>query len=206
MPGSPSVGRTDREPERTCVACRRRRPRGSLIRIVRGPGGEACFDHDARLPGRGAWVCAEPGCVAGLAPAPLARALRGPVTLAAPAERRDAIAGALGRRVASLLLVARKARAAVFGAAGVGAALGAGRAGLVLLDGEAPADAPETWRGRAGEVPVLALPPQARLGELAGRGPTKVGAIAPGGLADATERALRLWREFSPQTCHNGGS
>jgi predicted RNA-binding protein YlxR (DUF448 family) len=48
---------------RTCLGCRQRAPRTSLVRIV-ARDGRAVADAAARLPGRGAWVHPDPGCVA----------------------------------------------------------------------------------------------------------------------------------------------
>jgi uncharacterized protein len=48
-------------PTRTCLGCRQRRAKHELVRLVRRPDGRVAVD--ARGPGRGAYVCAEPGCV-----------------------------------------------------------------------------------------------------------------------------------------------
>ncbi|QEO10329.1 YlxR family protein [Protaetiibacter larvae] len=47
---------------RTCLGCRQRAPRTSLVRIV-ARDGRVVVDAAARLPGRGAWVHPDPGCV-----------------------------------------------------------------------------------------------------------------------------------------------
>lgn len=44
-------------PERTCLACRRRRPKSELIRIVRSPSGDVEVDPAGTAEGRGAYVC-----------------------------------------------------------------------------------------------------------------------------------------------------
>lgn len=52
---------TPHVPERSCVACRRRRPQAELIRLARTPAGWA-LQGGART-GRGAYVCADsPAC------------------------------------------------------------------------------------------------------------------------------------------------
>ena len=51
------------EPVRTCLGCRQRAPRSSLVRLV-ARDGRVVVDTAARLPGRGAWVHPAPGCVA----------------------------------------------------------------------------------------------------------------------------------------------
>jgi len=51
-------------PLRTCLACRRRRPKRSLVRLVRRADGTVAVDAAGVAPGRGAYVCAEdPACV-----------------------------------------------------------------------------------------------------------------------------------------------
>ncbi|HLU63029.1 MAG TPA: YlxR family protein [Protaetiibacter sp.] len=48
---------------RTCLGCRQRAPRTALVRVV-ARDGRAVVDTAARLPGRGAWIHPDPGCVA----------------------------------------------------------------------------------------------------------------------------------------------
>jgi uncharacterized protein len=49
-------------PQRTCVACRRTRDKRDLVRVVRSPEGSVSFDASGRLPGRGAYLCADGAC------------------------------------------------------------------------------------------------------------------------------------------------
>lgn len=48
---------------RTCLACRHKGDRNSLLRFVRADDGEICFDEKASLPNRGAWLCAKKDCL-----------------------------------------------------------------------------------------------------------------------------------------------
>jgi len=50
-------------PTRTCVACRRARPKREMVRVVRTPAGEVKVDPTGKLSGRGAYVCPELDCV-----------------------------------------------------------------------------------------------------------------------------------------------
>ena len=50
------------EAVRTCVGCRQHVPRSSLVRVV-ARDGRAVVDAAARLPGRGAWVHPNSGCI-----------------------------------------------------------------------------------------------------------------------------------------------
>ena len=63
-------------PLRTCVACRRVRPKGELLRIVRTSEGEIRADIAGRLSGRGAYVCPTKSCLtSALKPGKLERVL-----------------------------------------------------------------------------------------------------------------------------------
>lgn len=52
-------------PQRSCVCCRKTQDKREFLRIVTDPGGEWVVDWRHRLPGRGAYLCPEPSCVAG---------------------------------------------------------------------------------------------------------------------------------------------
>jgi predicted RNA-binding protein YlxR (DUF448 family) len=68
------------EAVRTCLGCRQRAPRSSLLRIV-ARDGRAAVDAAARLPGRGAWVHPDPGCIdAAVKRKAFGRALRTAIT------------------------------------------------------------------------------------------------------------------------------
>ncbi|MGD8243777.1 MAG: YlxR family protein [Anaerolineae bacterium] len=64
-------------PQRTCVACRARRPKRELVRIVRTPEGEVTLDKTGKLSGRGGYLCPERSCwEVALSRGQLERALR----------------------------------------------------------------------------------------------------------------------------------
>jgi predicted RNA-binding protein YlxR (DUF448 family) len=50
-------------PTRTCLGCRRARPKGWLVRLVRLGSGIVVVDPSAAAAGRGAYVCPEAACV-----------------------------------------------------------------------------------------------------------------------------------------------
>lgn len=63
---------------RTCLGCRQRAARSSLLRLV-ARNGEVVADHSATLPGRGAWVHPSIDCVnTALTRKAFGRALRQP--------------------------------------------------------------------------------------------------------------------------------
>ncbi len=79
MPGVQK--RTKRVPGRMCLACRTRRPKWQLVRIVRTPEGSLEIDERGKKSGRGAYVCRSEECrTAGLTLRNLSRALRAEVS------------------------------------------------------------------------------------------------------------------------------
>ncbi len=50
------------QPLRSCIACRQKRPKHELLRIVRTPGGLLEIDEEAGKPGRGAYLCRNIAC------------------------------------------------------------------------------------------------------------------------------------------------
>ena len=100
---------------RTCVGCGKReavaRP-SQLVRVVAREGGVE-FDFSGHAQGRGAYVHARPMCLA-QAPRGFSRALRMAHGSTAPGHSAAALASGLcaasDRRIASLLLAARRAR------------------------------------------------------------------------------------------------
>ena len=51
-------------PMRKCVGCGEMKPKKELIRVVRSPEGAVSLDFRGKLPGRGAYVCPDPACLA----------------------------------------------------------------------------------------------------------------------------------------------
>jgi len=54
----------EREPVRTCVACRQEAGKRGLLRLVRLPDGSAGYDASGHSPGRGAYLHPEAECLA----------------------------------------------------------------------------------------------------------------------------------------------
>ena len=85
-----SVLRPKHVPERSCVACRTKRPKRELVRVVRTPEGAVKADPGGRANGRGAYLCPKRECwVEGLNKGKLKNALH----VAVPEQtRRELIA------------------------------------------------------------------------------------------------------------------
>ena len=75
-------------PMRQCLGCREHKPKKELIRVVRSPEGEVSLDFKGKLPGRGAYVCPLPAC---LAKARKSRALERAFEITLPPEVYEAL-------------------------------------------------------------------------------------------------------------------
>ena len=66
-----------RVPERTCIACRQKKPKWEMVRVVRTPQGILEIDNRGKKAGRGAYLCRLQGCwEAGLTKKRLEHALK----------------------------------------------------------------------------------------------------------------------------------
>lgn len=77
-------------PMRQCVGCREMKEKRVLIRVVKSPEGEVSLDFKGKKPGRGAYLCPDPVC---LARARKSRALERAFSAALPAEVYEALEG-----------------------------------------------------------------------------------------------------------------
>ena len=82
-----------KSPQRQCVGCREKKNKRDLIRVVRSPEGTISLDFKGKLPGRGAYVCPDPAC---LAKARKSRALERAFETAIPAEVYDQLERQMG--------------------------------------------------------------------------------------------------------------
>ena len=76
-------------PQRQCVGCREMKDKKSLLRVVKSPEGAVSLDFVGKKPGRGAYLCPDPAC---LAKAKKKKALERCFEQPVPAEVYDALA------------------------------------------------------------------------------------------------------------------
>ena len=76
-------------PQRQCVGCREMKDKKSLLRVVKSPEGTVSLDFVGKKPGRGAYLCPDPAC---LAKAKKKKALERCFEQPVPAEVYDALA------------------------------------------------------------------------------------------------------------------
>ena len=50
-------------PMRQCIGCHEMKSKKEMIRVIRTPEGEICVDATGRKNGRGAYICADAGCL-----------------------------------------------------------------------------------------------------------------------------------------------
>jgi predicted RNA-binding protein YlxR (DUF448 family) len=87
-----------REPERTCVGCRQKATKRSLLRVVRSDNGMVRPDPSGSAGGRGAYVHRDPACVEfAMRRGAMARALRAGLKAEEAARLRSDIDEEMGR-------------------------------------------------------------------------------------------------------------
>lgn len=80
-------------PQRQCLGCREMKNKKDLIRVVRSPEGAISLDFKGKMPGRGAYVCPDPAC---LAKARKSRALERAFETVVPGEVYDLLERQMG--------------------------------------------------------------------------------------------------------------
>lgn len=77
-------------PLRQCLGCREMKEKRALIRVVKSPEGEISLDFKGKKPGRGAYVCPDPVCLAKIKKS---RALERAFSAKLPPEVYEALEG-----------------------------------------------------------------------------------------------------------------
>lgn len=131
---------------RTCAGCRKRRPTGMTIRLVRGPGGELLPDLYGKLPGRGVHLCPDFACFEKAAESnSFSRSLRAPTRIDDPAKLFEVVLESSLDQVRAILSTAARSALLVAGRTNVRNALHNKQLALVVLAADAsPSLAEET--------------------------------------------------------------
>lgn len=180
---------TPAEPERTCVACRRRDERDALVRFVRSPDGDELVpDLGHRLSGRGVSVHPTRRCLLDAAKHGFARALRAPISLDGEGVVRM-VATSFERRTNGLLLAAMRRRKLVLGTDAVREAMRRGGVEALVIAADAEGRRDELARGmeRLGGRAVVYSTKEG-LGKLFGRNELGVLGILDSGIASEVVR------------------
>lgn len=186
------------EPVRTCVGCRKSAPKRALLRVVRAPDGSPAIDFDQRLPGRGAYLCWDRGCLErGLRRAKLAHALRAEVVEVDAGPVIDHARAHLERRIAELCGLLQRSGGLKSGAFTVDVQMGKRWLAAALLASDAGEDIRDRVRRRCAREgwPVHELPLTAeQFGRAVGKDLRSVAAVRGGRLTRELVLALQRHR------------
>ena len=83
--------KSDKQPQRSCVACRLRGNKDDFIRLVIDSNGDAVVDVAKKLPGRGAYICPNLECLKRSQKGRLARALKSTIKNADLWDKLEAV-------------------------------------------------------------------------------------------------------------------
>jgi predicted RNA-binding protein YlxR (DUF448 family) len=101
-------------PVRSCVSCRKKGMKGELIKLANTPAG-VIIDYSERLPGRGAYVCADKACIERISDGALSRVFKASARRPEPDAFYEELGGKVRAKVESLLRMAMKSRLAATG-------------------------------------------------------------------------------------------
>ncbi len=165
-----AIGRRGHAPERTCIACRRRAPQRSLVRLMALDGAlQVSLGPGA---GRGAYVCPTPGCLAAAARGKLDRALKAEVAVPPGARLGAMVREAAERKVMALLGQGRRMGCIASGQEAVEDRVERGAAALLLLAVDAPAEGDRlAAAAAAARLPVARALTREELGTALGASP-----------------------------------
>lgn len=103
------ISRQGRQPQRTCIACRRTADQNELVRFVLSPDGTLLVDYRHKLPGRGAYTCLSQECLErAVEKRQFQRSFRGQGEGASGASLMVSLRQQILARIESLLGMARK--------------------------------------------------------------------------------------------------
>ena len=196
--------RTSGTPQRSCLGCRKTFDQNDLIRYALTPQGMVVPDVRRRLPGRGAYTCWSPLCLAhAVQRRQFDRAFRQPCQALQDDRLLADILKALRARMLGLIGMGRKSSQLVAGSNAVLDALGRPRQiDLLVLASDISAGIAEKVSRKAARVEVkcLGMFSKIELGPLTGRAETSALAIYQGKLAEAFAADLQNYRKLSGES------
>ncbi|BCG48074.1 COG2740: Predicted nucleic-acid-binding protein implicated in transcription termination / Ribosomal protein L7Ae family protein YlxQ [Citrifermentans bremense] len=186
-------------PQRSCLACRETRDKGSLLRLVLAPDGAVVPDLQQKLPGRGAYTCMKGSCLKQAAQKrQFGRGFKTEVAAVDPEGLARQVVEKLEERIASYLSLANKAGKIVSGSDQAMEKLKKGGAGIMFLATDISADIGEKFRGvaRLHGVPCVSLFTKERLGALLGKELRSVLVVTESGFVGSIELEMEKYRNF----------
>jgi predicted RNA-binding protein YlxR (DUF448 family) len=171
---------------RTCAGCSGHEAPEGMVRVVRGPDGELGVDLAGGAFGRGAHV--HPACIESAFKGGFARTFKAQVKSSSE-ELSALVRDACDRRLAGLLLGARRAGHVIVGADAACKAIDAGAFALVAVDAGTIARRVTT---AVSEGRAVAWGTKALLGELFGEAEVAIAAVTHPSLASTIQRCVVL--------------
>ncbi len=188
-------------PQRTCLGCRSTLQKDELIRYTVSPQGDVLADYRQKLPGRGAYTCIDPNCLAdAVKRGQFERAFRGRCRRPEFDVLRSSLLSQFAGRTLNLLGMARKAGQIVSGSNQVLVALNrAGELTVILLARDISAGVAEKVETKAAHRQVFCrrIAEKSILGQSVGREERSVIGLRPGPLADALKKEIIRYEEFA---------
>lgn len=186
-------------PQRSCLACREVKDKGSLIRFVLAPDRTLVPDLQQKLPGRGVYTCIKASCLKLAAQKKqFSRGFKVEVLGAEAEGLARQVALKMEERIASYLSLANKGGKVVSGSDQVLDKLKKDGAGLLFVATDISADIGEKFRAVAKlkGVPCVTLFTKERLGGLLGKELRSVLAVLDSGFVASIGLETEKYRNF----------
>lgn len=136
-----------KQPERSCIACRKTIAKAQLLRYVLSPAGEVVLDYNAKLPGRGCYLCADSKCITKVtSERGFNRAFKKNAISPSPDELISAISEKARGVIVSLLSLAQRSRKLSLGAFAVEADIKRGSLLLLLALSDISSSSEKKWK------------------------------------------------------------
>lgn len=177
---------TSKKSVRTCAGCSGHESPEEMVRVVRGPDGALGVDLAGGSFGRGAHV--HPACIERACKGGFAKTFKAKVE-ATSAELSKLVADACDRRIAGLLLGARRAGHVVVGADAASDAIDQGALALVAVDA---GNVARRASRAVSEGRAVAWGTKSFLGELFGESEVALAAVTHPSLAQNVQRCVVL--------------
>jgi uncharacterized protein len=186
-------------PQRSCLACREVKDKGSLLRFVLAPDRTVVPDLQQKLPGRGVYTCMKGSCLSLAAKKKqFSRGFKGEVLGGEAETLTRQVTEKLEERIASYLCLANKGGKIASGSDQVMEKLKKGDAGLLFIATDISNDIGEKFRAVAKlkGVRCMALFNKDRLGELIGKELRSVLAVLDSGFIGSIALEMEKYRNF----------
>lgn len=186
-------------PQRSCLACREVKDKGTLLRFVLAPDRTLVPDLQQKLPGRGVYTCMKGSCLKLAAKKKqFSRGFQGEVLGAEGESLARQVSEKLEERIASYLSLANKGGKIASGSDRVLDKLKKGGVGLLFIATDISVDIGEKFRAVAKlkGVPCVTLFSKERLGGLLGKELRSVLAVLDSGFVGSIGLETEKYRNF----------